>query len=246
MGISKSFGQANTFEQLYNEVRQKENRILSIEQIKKLPETPPSFVHHAEWNLRKASTAGLLKRLDRWSQPAILDLGCGNGWLMYKMAQKAGYVAGIDINLLELEQAEEVLAAFDNTALFYGDIFEINLEKQFDVILLNGSVQYFPQLQKLIDHLHKYLLPEGEIHIVDSPFYADKNAAQKARDRSSAYYAGQGVADMVSYYHHHTFTDLKPYHYQALFDPQHWWQKLKRKWSKVSPLFWIVIKSPLK
>ena len=51
------------FEGYYNQVRKLEGRLLSLEQIKRLPQTDKDYQYHEEWNLRISSTERILTYL---------------------------------------------------------------------------------------------------------------------------------------------------------------------------------------
>ena len=236
------FKKPTAFEGHYNTIREKEGRILSLEQIRQLPKTPGHYQHHQEWNKRIRSTARFLKYLSKHEVQSMLDVGCGNGWLMYKTAPLVSELTGLDINKLELEQAANVLTDCDNVTLTYGDLFKIDTAPVYDLVLFNASVQYFPDLGQLLKRVRLFLKPKGEVHILDSPFYNDEQTAQAAKRRTQAYYENNGVGEMADFYHHHTFQDLSAFDYKVLYDPHSLIQKFKRKLMTDIPLYWISIK----
>jgi len=87
------------------------------------------------------------------------------------------------------------------------------------MIILNSSIQYFPDLNTLIDRLLSLLKPNGEIHIMDSPLYKSVSEYRKAKGRSEAYYSMLGFIEMGEHYFHHTINDLDKYNYKLLFNP---------------------------
>ena len=170
----------------------------------------------------------------------ILDLGCGNGWLSYKMALLQQQVVGVDVNLLELEQAEQCLQGLPNTKLILGDIFKIPFEEKFSIIVMNAAFQYFPKPQDLIRRLLTLLSTDGEIHIMDSPIYKKEQVAA-ARSRSHKYYEENGQAEMKDFYFHQSWANLEDFDYKILYDPSLITNRLKRKVVIDSPFPWIKI-----
>lgn len=194
-------------ERLYLEVRRREGRVLSDEQLQQLPDVthPPALAR--EWRWRKRAFRRLDKYLNRRfpkSPIRILDLGCGNGWMSNLLAAHAlRTVTAMDLNEMELEQGSRVFRR-DNLQFVYADVLKDEWpEEPFDVIVLAASVQYFPNLGELIARLKKLLTPDGEIHLLDSNFYPDAAAAEAARQRTKAYYEQVGVPEMAGFYHHH-------------------------------------------
>ena len=172
----------------------------------------------------------------------MLDVGCGNGWFMHKTASHVDRLTGLDINKLELEQAASVLAEHNNVDLKYGDIFKIEAEPVYDLVLFNASVQYFVDLSALLQRVSEFLTPVGEVHILDSPFYTSSEAASQAKSRTQDYYQKNGVAEMADFYHHHTFQDLAGFQFKILYNPNALAQKLKRRLISDIPLYWVVVK----
>ena len=174
----------------------------------------------------------------------FLDIGCGNGWFtnFLSLNKNCELVCGIDINLTELKQAASV---FNNPKLYwaYSDIFKSNIPQQyFDIITLNASFQYFDNSEKTIEQLFKFLKPEGEIHILDTPFYT-KEEVNAARKRSLDYFTAQQNEDMKQFYHHHTFTSLSQWHYQILYKPAGIGNRIASLFGCYkSPFPWLLIK----
>lgn len=189
------------FSKYYLAVREKEDRILSDSDVRKLP-----YLQRDEWPYRVKSTERFLHYIATKEAPQnILTIGCGNGWFSNKIAEVStkNKVIGLDVNREELEQAARVFKK-ENLYFIYADIFKISKECEtlFDIITLNGAIQYFEDFEKLITHLKHYLAENGEIHIIDSPFYATEEI-EGAKQRTKAYYEDLGVPEMTAHYYHH-------------------------------------------
>ncbi len=205
----KNFDVKGEFEKHYTSLRELENRILSLEQIRSLPYLKGHPLEN-EWKMRIKSTNRLTKHIRSKQPKSVLDLGCGNGWLSLKIADFVQELVCMDINLLELKQAAKVLEGKDNITIVYNNILENNDFGKFDLILLNASVQYFPSLSELILKLKDCLTSTGSIHIIDSPFYFKKDIAN-AKMRSTEYYNSKGADAMEEYYYHHTWEELEKF-----------------------------------
>ncbi|WP_299887493.1 bifunctional 2-polyprenyl-6-hydroxyphenol methylase/3-demethylubiquinol 3-O-methyltransferase UbiG [uncultured Lacinutrix sp.] len=226
------------FSNMYIAVREKEQRLFTDEEISNLPYTSIQNVHAKEWKLRQKSTTRFTYYLETKQQPQIiLDIGCGNGWFSKEMAlvSKKNHIIGLDVNTEELEQASRIFK-YSNLQFVYGNIFEIDsFSKQFDIITLNGSVQYFPDFKELFQTLQSFLKPKGEIHIIDSPFYASHKIIE-AGNRTLDYYTTLGFPEMAANYHHH---EIK---YVSNFDVLYKYQRSiinKLLGKKDSPFSWF-------
>ena len=96
------------FEDLYIAVRQQEKRIYTDEQLQLLPDI--DHLYYDELKIRKRSSERLIAYLEKKHKYLrILEVGCGNGWLSAKLSNIPNTkVTGLDINQLEIEQANRV------------------------------------------------------------------------------------------------------------------------------------------
>lgn len=230
---------------LYLKVREKEGRLYSDEIVAQLPLFPKNHALSDEWQARFQSAKRLRKYLSQKNAPLkILDIGCGNGWLSNFLTQENRFVFGIDQNLFELKQAARVFSFNSKSYFLKADIFSAPFQKEsFDIILLASSVQYFPDLSKLMKNLFNYLKPNGEIHILDSAFYKDDEITQ-AIYRSEEYYSSLGFPEMNQYYFHHQVSELQKISPKWLYCPNPFALRIKRMFRKVdSPFPWVMIKS---
>ncbi|MFT4524333.1 MAG: ubiquinone/menaquinone biosynthesis C-methylase UbiE [Bacteroidia bacterium] len=241
-GVSTLTPITDSFEQKYIAVREKENRILTDEAVLSLPTVPKGHPHFDEWKPRQASTKSVVNSLKNRSFESALDLGCGNGWFTNKLASVSKEVVGMDMNQLELEQANRVFGN-GHVRFCYGDIFVSNLPKgHFNLITLNACVQYFPDAKKLVNRLIELLSISGEIHIIDSPFY-EANEIESARKRTVAYYTALGFPEMASNYFHHSWDSLRPFKHEVKHNPNSLKNKLgSRLGISSSPFPWIIIR----
>ena len=232
------------FESLYLKVREKEKRIYSDTEIDNLPFCHDTNPHKNEWRLRKRSFLRFKDFLMiKNGNLNILDLGCGNGWFSGNLSKDFNHdFFCVDVNLTELKQGKRVLDS-NRIKFIYADIFNTDfLAHFFSLIILNASVQYFPDLKKLIDRLFKLITINGEIHIIDSPFYS-LDEVQNAKKRTMDYYSSINFPGMVQYYHHHSYEELMEFKTKILYKPSSIKNKIRSLFLiKDSPFPWIVIK----
>lgn len=232
----------NDFEKHYLETRRKESRVLLDNEVVLLPQTKKGYVLEKEWRLRKNTTQRFQSYLAQKNINLILDVGCGNGWFTNIIAKEKqdAFVLGIDVNVTELEQAARLFNS-KNIAFAYYDIFDENIQfiNKFNLITLNASIQYFPIFEKLILRLKQFLTPNGEIHILDSPFYKNKEITQ-AKERTKEYYRSIGNEKLSEFYFHHNLKSLSDFetHYKPVTG--------LRKYlfsSNQSPFLWVSYKN---
>ena len=228
-----------TFEKMYVASRRKESRIYSDDQVVLLPFIESSHVHYHEWQVRKRSASRLFKYLENKNVPlSILEVGCGNGWLSASLAElKNSKVTGIDINKVELDQAKKVFRDRANMNFTEGGLESVFFDKKFDVIIFAASIQYFPFFDQVIGKALSLLNQKGEIHILDSQFYHNKDLEQ-ARLRSQFYYSSIGFGEMAKFYFHHGMNSIKGFRYKLLYNPSN---IKNRIFSKRDPFPWIRI-----
>jgi SAM-dependent methyltransferase len=215
----------------YVSLREKEGRICTDELLRGLPKVPREHQHAGEWALRARSSERLSAYLrGRFGDRPFtaLELGCGNGWLAARVAQRTqGTVVGVDNNLPELQQAARVFGG-PQLQWVLGDVFDLPFRKGgFDVVYLAASVQYFTDLGRLLERLGELLADGGEIHVLDSPIYRGPAEAKAAAERSRRYYAEQGHPEMSAHYHHHTWDDVAVGHHRSIYAPNSFWNRLR-------------------
>ncbi len=203
------------FEEHYIELRKKEGRLPTDQQLKDR-HLFDGWKTDTEWQLRMESAHAFDEYLTQKKAQDILEIGCGNGWFSYFLAKSGSRkVWASDINLQELEQGAR---CFDHPNLNFIQCEELELlpDHTFDIIVFNASIQYFEDVGILIDGLQPKLKDKGEIHILDSPFYQSIPEADAAKKRSKDYYVAQGFREMIKSYHHHTYWDLPTFkfHYR--------------------------------
>jgi SAM-dependent methyltransferase len=205
----------------YLRARHREGRLLPDGMVATLPDVPRRHPLHGEWRLRAESSARLLAHLRAQRRPlTVVDAGCGNGWLAHRISEIDGVsVAGVDVNLPELEQARRVFGEHSRLRFVAHDIVEPPLPvASVDVVVLASVVQYIAEPAALIVRLLDSLQPGGEVHVIDSPVY-DANGIAAARIRSDRHYAEIGVPEMAAAYHHHAWSAFRSLPMDVLHRP---------------------------
>ena len=200
------------FQEAYLKAREKEGRLFDIPTLQLLPDVLEKHPLANEWSIRKKSAEKFTTYLaSKNKNLKVLEIGCGNGWLTHYLTKKLpnSRFIGMDVNWPELQIAEEAFEGSENINWVYDEIThqECLQGQYFDVIYFAAAIQYFPDLKLLFEMVAKHLAPNGEIHILDSPFYSERQA-KKATQRSLDYYS-KSAPEMANYYFHHTLKNLK-------------------------------------
>lgn len=237
---------AGEWSRSYLRARELEGRLYPDAIVAKLPWVPPSDPLSSEWRIRADSAMQLLRHLDGLPRPLVaLEVGCGNGWLANQIAGIGGSrVLGIDANEPELAQARRVFGSRSNLEFVLADITVVT--RPIDnptVIVLASVVQYVADLAVLVRNLRAWLPPYGELHILDTPFYATVDL-ERARERSRRHYEALGVPEMAEIYRHHDMSVLDQFEPELLYRPRSMRARAERRLfgSHHSPFPWVRIR----
>jgi len=90
--------------------------------------------------------------------PNILDIGCGDGVLNYRMTDyKFDYFLGVDFSKVSIEKAREHM--FPKSEFEVCDVIKFHPKRNFDIIVFNEAFYYIPEteksivLERMLDHL---------------------------------------------------------------------------------------------
>lgn len=226
---------SSEFEGLYNAVRSLESRMHTDETVLLLPHLAKKHPHNNEWEKRKWTTHRFSQYIKEKKTGKVLEIGCGNGWFSNLIASHCTHVFALDVGREELEQAARCFPSRNIDFICSTDWSKLP-DNTFDCIVFNASMQYFDLTPEFWKQLNRCLASHGEIHILDTPFY-DKDKIEGAKNRSLSYFSKIGVEKANSYYKHLPWSDL-PIHFELMYTPNKWMQKLN---TKRSPFPWIRI-----
>ena len=108
----------------------------------------------------------LVEAILRRAPGALLDVGCGEGWLIREFANRGVDALGIDIVPEFIEFAQQSGAGRYRT-LAYADISLNTLKQQFDVVVCNFSLLGKESVEQLFQHVPS-LLNAGGAFIVQT------------------------------------------------------------------------------
>ena len=159
-----------------------------------LPYRDTTGRNHAQWEIRArtyrciesnilTSLNPLRARLD------ILDLGAGNGWLSYRLAQLGHRPVAVDLlvnNSDGLGAASHYLQKLRTLfPRFQSELNRLPFENsQFDCAIFNASFHYSENYAETLAETLRCLRPGGSVIIADTPWYAnDESGRQMLRER---------------------------------------------------------------
>ena len=238
----KDLPRHNSFEESYLKLRQKECRVYTDDIVRLLPEFQGTLSLATEWNIRKRSADRLIRYLKRDNPKHIIEVGCGNGWLINYLHQHvAADYCGIDINETELQQAARISQHSLPACYLYGNILSGSMnELKADTIIVASAAQYFSHLESFVSQLFQLLTAKGEIHIIDTPFYQEEEITN-AKKRSEKYFTEAGISTNQKFYYHHSWKSFGSLTYTITYQPHGIINKLKKIFIQDSPFPWITI-----
>ncbi len=104
----------------------------------------------------------------------ILEVCGGNGFLSYHLLKKVSpkkYVIN-DISKNELDQNKQLISKnfnYINVEYLQGDIHELNIEQEFDLIIGNSFLHHFHNVPKAFNSILQYLKPGGAFISLHEP-----------------------------------------------------------------------------
>ncbi len=109
----------------------------------------------------------------------FLDVGCGNGWVVRKIAKekKCKKAIGIDISKKMIIQAEKKLDNYKEE-FFHTDIESWNYKGKFDFIFSMESLYYANSIEVALEKIYKLLKPGG-CFFCGTDFYTDNKATAR-------------------------------------------------------------------
>ncbi len=185
----------------YQQVRAAEGRgSIEAAYYRALPFADLSGRFATDWQIRARSfrsfAASVLRPREReLNRPLhILDLGAGNGWLSYRLAQRGHLVAAIDLLINPRDGLGAYIhydAAFTPVQAEFDRLPFDNA--QFDLAIFNASLHYAVDYEMTLCEALRVLQPGGQIVVLDSPVYrSDRSGAQMVREREASFTQAYG------------------------------------------------------
>jgi len=109
----------------------------------------------------------------------FLDVGCGNGWVVRKIAEENNCKKsiGIDISNKMIIQAKKKISN-KNEKFFHTDVESWNYKGKFDIIFSMESIYYSDSIEVALEKIYK-LLKSGGQFFCGTDFYTENKATAR-------------------------------------------------------------------
>lgn len=109
----------------------------------------------------------------------FLDVGCGNGWVVRKIAKETlcKKAIGIDVSKKMITQAKKKIES-KKEDFFHTDIESWDYKGKFDYVFSMESLYYADSMKVALEKIFKLLKPGGKF-FCGTDFYADNKATAK-------------------------------------------------------------------
>ena len=156
----------------YETIRKAEGRgSNSREYYLALPYEDLSERNSEQWRIRARTYRYFERHLLQAESLDILDLGAGNGWMSYRLAQGGRRPVAVDI----FTDPQDGLAAAREYGLFPAVEAEFDrlpfAAGQFDLAIFNSSLHYSTDYRGTLGEARRCLKSSGSIVVLDSPLY---------------------------------------------------------------------------
>lgn len=116
------------------------------------------------------------------SGSSVLDVACGTGILVpYYLKRKVKNVVGVDISSKMIEIAKDKYADCDSVDFCIGDMEEIELDQQFDCVMVYNAFPHFTNPQKLIKQLAGHLKENGVLCVAHGMSRAEIDSCHRGK-----------------------------------------------------------------
>ncbi|MCB8816716.1 non-ribosomal peptide synthetase [Desulfosporosinus shakirovi] len=116
-----------------------------------------------------------VERIKSLEGKSVLEIGCGTGLLMYRLAPEVENYVGTDLSDIAIKSLKTALASgkrLANVELYQGSADDLSCVRgrKFDTIIINSVIMYFPSrryLEDVIRRCMELLTEEGSLFIGD-------------------------------------------------------------------------------
>ena len=127
----------------------------------------------------------------------VLDVGCGNGYVLSKYALEGGEVYGIDITQAGVDLCLKRFELFGLVGNFrVADAQDIPYpDSTFDCVCSMGVLHHVPDTQKALDEIFRVLKPGGRLIVM---FYHRHSAKYQLKYRVWSWVTGKSMQQLVN------------------------------------------------
>ncbi|HSH19590.1 MAG TPA: class I SAM-dependent methyltransferase [Draconibacterium sp.] len=107
------------------------------------------------------------------SETAVLEIGCAEAGNLKPFVDMGCKATGIDISCSRIELAKEYYkdhANRQNLTLICEDIYKVNPDKKYDVIIMRDVIEHIPNQEKFMTFAKIFLKPNGKFFLAFPPW----------------------------------------------------------------------------
>ena len=127
----------------------------------------------------------------------VLDVGCGNGYVLSKYATEGAEVFGVDITQASVDLCNKRFGYLGLKGHFQvADAQAIPFpDDTFDCVCSMGVLHHVPDTQKAINEIYRVLKPGGRLIVM---FYHRNSAKYKLKYRVFSWFSGKSMEQLVN------------------------------------------------
>jgi|GEM_PF-44288 len=150
-----------------------------------LPYRDTAGRHPDQWAIRARTFRYFLAHILPPEPQKILDLGAGNGWMSYRLAQRRHQPVAVDIRTDDFDGLGAARHYFSAGVEFRRIQAEFDrlpfTAAQFDWAIFNASLHYSVDCRKTLAEAKRCLRPGGRVVVLDSPVYKRPEQGEQMR-----------------------------------------------------------------
>ena len=145
--------------------------------------------HDGQWKMRAATYEYFEQRLLPATPADILDLGAGNGWLSYRVAERGHRPVAVDIFTDEFDGLAAARHLPIRFPLIEAEFESLPLaDSQFDLAVFNASLHYSTDYARVLAETLRCLRPRGRIVVLDSPIYRRREHGERMAEERHVFF----------------------------------------------------------
>lgn len=107
------------------------------------------------------------------SETTVLEIGCAEAGNLKPFVDMGCKCTGIDISCARIDLAKEFYKNHpnrQNLTLICEDIYKVNPDKKFDVIVMRDVIEHIPNQEKFMGFVKNFLKPDGKFFLAFPPW----------------------------------------------------------------------------
>lgn len=145
-----------------------------------------------QWRIRARTFRYFIRRVLPHQGSKVLDLGAGNCWLSYRLAEMGHQPAAVDI----FSDSHDGLRAARHYPVSF-PLVEADFDRlpftnsYFDLVIFNASLHYSADYARTLSEARRCLRPDGRVVILDSPVYRVREHGEQMRAERQTFFEQQ-------------------------------------------------------